>query len=326
MNEASRRQLRIVWIGFHMEGYPALEAILEQGVRVEAVITLDQDASSKRSGVIDYGALCDRFSVPLHRIRHINDAESVELLRRLAPDVAVVLGWSQIIGAEALGTARLGFIGAHASYLPHNRGSAPVNWAIIRGETEGGNTLMWLSEGVDEGEIVDQAHFPIDRYDTCRTVYDKVAASNREMLLRLVPRLNAGESPGRPQPETDESILPRRRPKDGLIDWATSSEEVYDFVRALTRPYPGAFSWLGGKKYIVWDAVLLPYNAYPDAVAGEVVGPALNPGEGEACGQVVACGSGAVVLIELEAEDGSILKGRRLCEAMAEGDMWSNGE
>lgn len=315
--------LRMGWIGFHREGLPALEALLAAGIRVEAVLTLAEPQLAKRSGACSYEDLCRRFGVPLHKIRHVNDPESVALLRSLSLDVAFVIGWSQIVGREALGTARLGMVGAHAALLPHNRGSAPVNWSILRGETQTGNTLMWLSEEVDGGTIIDQAAFSITPYDTCATVYDKVAESNRDMILNLVARLASGERPGRPQPITDEPILPRRRPADGAIDWSGTAKQVYDFIRALTRPYPGAFSSLDGHRWLIWDAALLPGNPYRGTRPGGVIGPMLHPEPSHACGQIVACGEGAIVLLEIESPERGILRGPSLAEQPWNGKTWS---
>src|SRR4051794_11319961 len=105
--------LRIGWIGFHMEGIPALKAVLEQGTPVQAVITLNEQQLGKRSAAADYGPLTRRYGVPLHKVANINDGESIRLLRELALDVAVVLGWSQIIRPPALHCCRMGMIGAH---------------------------------------------------------------------------------------------------------------------------------------------------------------------------------------------------------------------
>jgi methionyl-tRNA formyltransferase len=313
--------LRIGWISFHREGFPALKTLLARGVRVEAVITLAPEQLAKRSGAADYGPLTRRFGIPLHQVASINDPEAVKLLTDLALDVAIVLGWSEIIRPPALTSCRLGMIGAHASLLPHNRGSAPVNWALIRGETRGGNTLMWLANGVDTGDIIDQVSFPIDDHDTCATVYDKVAESNREMLLRLLPRLLEGERSGRAQPRGDEALLPRRRPQHGRIDWAQDARAVYNFIRALTRPYPGAFGWLDGRQWLVWQAALFPGEAGAGAAPGEVLGPVVSPTP-DACGQAVACGRGVVILLEVEDSDDRVLWGRELSVQLWKGKVW----
>src|SRR6266516_402460 len=227
--------------------------------------------------------------------------------------------------AAALQLARTGMIGAHASLLPQLRGSAPINWALIRSERQTGNSLIWLAQDVDRGAIIDQTAFCITPYDTCASLYERVAASNRDMLLRLVPRLLAGEHPGRVQPAADEPVLPRRRPADGRIDWRQPSRAVYDFIRALTRPYPGAFSWLEGRRWTIWHAAHLPAENGPGlrATPGAVLGPVVSPVEAT-CGQMVGCGAGAVVLLELQADDGTVLRGRELSDQPWTGKRWNN--
>jgi len=315
--------MRLGWVGCHQEGLPALEGLVDAGAAPVAVLTLRPELAASRSGAADYAPLCRRLGLPLHHVANINDADTVALLGRLALDVLFVIGWSQILRAPALRSARLGAIGAHASLLPRNRGSAPVNWALIRGESEGGNSLIWLAEDVDAGDLIDQTAFPITPYDTCASLYARVAASNREMILRALPRLRAGERPGRPQPRTAEPALPRRRPNDGCIDWAGPSGRIYDFVRALTRPYPGAFSWLEGRRWTVWRAARLPAGVTPPAPPGRILGPVTSP-EDAACGQAVACGDGAVILIEIEDGEGRTLRGRALSEQAWAGKAWGH--
>jgi methionyl-tRNA formyltransferase len=313
--------MKIGWIGFHMEGLPALQAVLERGIPVQAVITLAPEQRARRSAAVDYGEVTQRFGVPLYQVADINSPEALALLRELALDVVFVLGWSQIIRPPALTSCRLGMIGAHASVLPHNRGSAPVNWALIRGEKHTGNTLMWLANGVDTGDIIDQVSFTITPYDSCATLYEKVARSNSDMVLRLIPRLLSGERPGHKQALNGEAISPRRRPEHGGIDWSQDNQAVYDFIRALTRPYPGAFSWLDGTRWWLWNAALCPGEAPVGTRAGEVLGPVVSP-VAAACGQAVACGRGLVTLLEVQGEDGRCLKGQELSEQAWRGKVW----
>ncbi len=319
--------MRFGWVGCHAEGRPALEALLDAGAPIAGIVTLQPELAARRSGAVDYAPLATRHHVPLYRVGNINDPDGHAALRALDADIVFVIGWSQILHAPALRLARSGMIGAHASLLPHNRGSAPVNWALIRGERRTGNSLIWLAEDVDGGAVIDQTMFCITPYDTCASLYERVAASNRDMLLSLVPRLLAGDRPGRPQPAGDEPVLPRRRPADGRIDWGQSSRAVYDFVRALTRPYPGAFSSLDGRRWTVWHAARIPSvdgTGHP-GTPGAVLGPVVSPLEA-ACGQLVACGEGAVVLLELEADDGTVVRGRTLSEQPWTGKRWSNSD
>ena len=317
--------MKFGWVGFHMEGIPALEAVLASGAPVAAVLTLKPEVAASRSGAADYSALCRRFGVPLHFVTSINDPASRVLLEGL--DVVFVIGWSQILSPETLATARLGMIGAHASLLPKNRGSAPINWALIRGERVTGNSLIWLAEGVDAGDIIDQTEFQISPYDTCGTLYDRVAASNRDMIMRALPQLLRGERVGTPQPRSNggggSAVLPRRRPADGLIDWDQEACAIYNFIRALTKPYPGAFGWLDGRRWSVWRAGLLPAALSHGAAAGDVIGPVVSPLE-QACGQAVACAGGVITLLEVEGDDGTVYSGRRLAELPWTGRRWSH--
>jgi methionyl-tRNA formyltransferase len=317
--------MRFAWIGFHAEGLPALDALLSAGAPIVSVLTLDPAVAGARSTSASYAGLCDRFGVPLHFITGINELRSLEILERLTIDVAFVLGWPQTVRPAALRIPRLGMIGSHPGLLPRYRGAAPVHWAMIRGEEEAGNTLLWLSDRPLAGDIIDQTAFPITPYDTSNEVFSEVAHSNREMLVRLLPRLLAGERPGVPQPSIDgPGLLPRRRAADGRVRWSRSSRAIYDFIRALTHPYPGAFSRIDGRSWRIWKAALPPPGiASADCAPGEVVGPVVSP-VSEACGELVACGDGSLILLEVEAEDGTLLRGPALSEQHWTGKRWDD--
>ena len=312
--------MRIGWVGFHSEGLPALRAVLEQGVRLEAVLTLEPSLAVRKSGAIDYGSLCRDFGVPLYEIRNINNPPTVALLKALSLDLVFVIGWTQLVRREAMQQVRVGMLGAHASLLPSFRGRAPINWALIRGAQQTGNTLMWLAEQADRGDIIDQTVIPIQPYDTCATLYGKVAETNKSMILRVLPRLLAGQRPGRPQPEGDGPDLPARRPEDGVVNWADGAVQVYDFIRALTKPYPGAISWLDGRRFRLWECALLPGLCSAGASAGRILGAVVSPRE-DACGQAVACQTGSLVVLEMEDDQGNVLRGRRLSDQCWEGKV-----
>lgn len=315
--------MKICWVGFHAEGLAALRAVVEAGHDVAAVITLTPEAAARRSGASDYRSLCDELGLPLYDVGNINDEESLAILRSVAPQLLIVLGWSQILREPALSIPTVGVVGAHASLLPKNRGRAPVNWSIIRGEKLTGNTLMWLAAGVDSGDIIDQKAIPIEDYDTCATLYEKVAATNREMVLDLLDRLERGERPGYEQPHSDDPLLPGRQPADGVIDWNLPAVDVYNLVRGVTRPYPGAFSFLESTKTKIWTCALLPLES-PLATAGTVLGPLVSP-DPRACGQVVACGAGAVAVLEAETEDEGVFNGLALLGQDWRGKVFDDG-
>jgi len=302
--------VRIGWIGFHQEGIEALTAILEAGYLLDVVITLDKDTRAKRSADVDYDPICSSFGVTLYKIKNINEPKVVSLLQELNLDVVFVIGWSQIINNEALAAVKVGMIGAHASLLPKNRGSAPINWSIINGEMETGNTLIWLSEEVDEGDIIAHRKFPITDFDSCESLYRKVANSNREMILEIIPKILAGEKPGYSQIVNNFPVLSRRHPKDGIINWDSSARNIYNFIRAITYPYPGAFSYINGRCWKIWSAALLPFKS-TNSNPGEVIDIVVSPEE-KACGLVVSCVTGFLLLLEIESEDGYKIFGYEL--------------
>lgn len=267
--------MNIVWIGCHEEGIKAFKTVLESGKSVKAFITLDETTFAKRSaGSREYRDYCEKYNVAYYVVDTIKGEKAYELITNCKPDILVVLGWSEILPERLLNIPSIGTVGTHASLLPHNRGSAPINWAIIRGEHITGNTMMWLDKTVDTGEIIDQLEIPITIYDTCRSLYAQVAETNAKMLVKLITDLENGRRPSSAiKNEIDEPILPRRRPKDGLIDWNQKGKKVYDFIRALTKPYPGAFSFLNGEKWLIWEAALLPVSSKLNGLEpGEILG------------------------------------------------------
>jgi methionyl-tRNA formyltransferase len=313
--------MRFAWLGMHPEGIPSLSGLLEAGAPITAVLTLRRDLAAKKTAVADYRPLTARYGIKLHEIANINEPQALTLLCELAPDVVFVIGWHQIVRPQAVQIPKLGMIGAHASLLPHNRGSAPINWALIKGEQVTGTTIFWLGESVDTGEIIDQRAIPIAPFDTVATLYERVAQTNRQLLVELLPRLMAGERPVRDQPFANGSVLPRRRPADGLVDWTQPASAVYDFIRALTRPFPGAFAFLEGRRWQLWNATRLPSTATPIGLPGTILGPVVSPSP-EACGQLVACADSGLVLLEVESPEGKLIRGRELAELPWTGLRW----
>ena len=186
-NAAAPSGLSIVFVGCVREGYVSLEHLLRRGERVRCIFTLEDDLAARVSGAMSFDDLAARHAVPLVKVRSINEAPHVDRIRALAPDLVLVIGWTQLVKAPLLAIPRHGCIGFHASLLPRYRGRAPVNWAIIRGETMTGNTMMLLEEGVDTGDIIAQREIPIGFEDTCATIYQRVAESECDMLDEVLP-------------------------------------------------------------------------------------------------------------------------------------------
>jgi methionyl-tRNA formyltransferase len=279
---------RVIFVGAVHEAVPALGALLDGGADIAEVVTLPPERAASTSGFVDLEPLARAHGIPVRRCADINSAESVRHTRQLRPDLMVVTGWTRLLSAELLGVPPCGVVGFHASLLPRYRGRAPVNWAILRGETVTGNTMMYLDAGTDTGDIIDQQAVPITPDDTCATVYAKVGEAGAEMLRRHLPSLLDGSAPRRPQGPGCGPPLPKRTPAMGVTDWNRPARAVHDWIRALTWPYPGAFTFWGERKVMLWAAA-------PDASASREAAPGEVLGCGEA-GVRVATADGAILL------------------------------
>jgi methionyl-tRNA formyltransferase len=187
-----------------------------------------------------------------------------------------------MIKAPILALPRLGCLNLHGSLLPRYRGRAPVNWVLVHGESETGVTLHYMDEKPDHGEIVGQRRVAVERADTALTLYRKLAVAARGLLDEVLPLLAAGRAPRIPQDHKQSSYFGGRRPEDGRIDWSGPAERAYNLVRAVARPWPGAFTGFRGKKLIVWwgDTVPGPGSQAPGTLAEHRGSIAIQTGQG----------------------------------------------
>lgn len=303
---------RTLFVGTVEEGRRCLDALVEGGEPFAGIVTLNDRLAATTSGAVPFEDAAKKTGAPLLKVANLNAPANVEKVRALRPDLILVVGWTRLLGAELLRIPPLGCVGFHASLLPRYRGRAPVNWAIINGESTTGNTMFFLDEGVDTGDIIAQRPIPIDFEDTCATLYRKVADAAIEMLRENLPLLKAGRAPRKPQDHATATVMPRRRPEDGEIDWRRGARELHNWVRALTHPYPGAFTQAEGRTLFVWEA--RPAEAArPARPAGEVLGAS---GEG----LLVCTGDGVLAVrraqwegeMEVDAAVMAALAGRRL--------------
>jgi methionyl-tRNA formyltransferase len=237
-----------------MEASAPLKRLIEIGENILGLVTLDPESLVKVAGATDLAQITEDAQIPTLRIRNINQPEAVAWIREKTPDVVLVVGWTQLLKQELLRIPKIACLGFHASLLPKYRGRAPVNWAIINGETVTGNTMLKLEPDADTGDIVAQKTIPITDEDDCKTIYQKVGQTEVQMLEEVLPMIRRGVLPRKKQEDSQATVMPKRRPEDGLIAWGRSTREIYNWVRALTDPYPGAFSWLNGKRIWIWAA------------------------------------------------------------------------
>ena len=188
----------------------------------------------------------------------MKDPGVVKFVKNSAPDLVLVVGWYHMIPKIIRSIPSEGIIGIHASLLPKYRGGAPLVWAIINGERVAGITLFYFDEGVDSGDIIGQRKIHIGFEDTIFTVYKKAEKEGISLLRDMIPRIAVGNAPRSPQGERKGKIWPQRKPEDGKIIWSSPTQSIYNFVRAQTKPYPGAFTLHRGERLTIWEAK--PYD------------------------------------------------------------------
>lgn len=287
--------MRIVFLGASQFGMRCLRAALAApGCEVVGVVTAPRtfSISYRPQGVTnvlhaDAHEVCATANVPCVDLPAVamKDEALLAQVQAWRPDAFVVAGWYHIVPKawRALAPA----YGLHGSLLPHYRGGAPLVWAIINGERETGITLFRFDDGVDTGPVLAQGRTPIAPEDTIATVYARIEEIGEGLLRETLPRLADGTAIATPQDPAAGSSFPQRGPEDGLIDWTQPAPRLYDFVRAQTKPYPGAFFLDHGTKVVVWSAGIAAGTA------------ALAPGEIRRVGERVLAGAGAGTALEL---------------------------
>lgn len=233
--------MRTVFIGAVEGSAAALRAICDAGMAPDLVVTLPLDRASAHSDFADLGPLAEGCGAALLRVVRSNDPVLLDALRDLAPDLVMIIGWSQLVGAELCAIPRLGVLGFHPAPLPRMRGRAVIPWQVLTRQRQGGATLFWIGEGMDDGHIAAQALFAIDPDTiTARILYDRAVAEMAALLPPLLAELAAGRIPAEPQDHSRATVCARRRPEDGRIDWHRPAAEIELLVRAVGDPYPGA--------------------------------------------------------------------------------------
>lgn len=249
--EKKATKKKAVVFAYSSIGCECLSELLEGGIEVAAVFTHEDDPDEERwfTSVREL-ALKNGLAVRMPSQLAENEVKSI---RELAPDIIFSFSYRTVIPASILELAPLGAFNIHGALLPRYRGRACVNWAVLNGETRTGVTLHHMVARVDEGRIVDQESVPIGPEDTAHDVFKKMIPAAKEMLNRSLPSILKGEARGYEQDESQATYFGRRRPEDGLIDWTRTAQTVHNLVRAVTHPFPGAFSYWGEKKLFLWS-------------------------------------------------------------------------
>ncbi|MBQ6352471.1 MAG: bifunctional UDP-4-amino-4-deoxy-L-arabinose formyltransferase/UDP-glucuronic acid oxidase ArnA, partial [Lentisphaeria bacterium] len=294
--------MKCVVLAYHSMGCAAIGELLNAGIEIQAVFT-HRDKAGENIWFDSVAEFAGSRGIPVYAPENINHPVWINRIRAMAPDLIFSAYYRDIVKQEILDIPRCGALNLHGSLLPKYRGRVPINWAIINGETETGVTLHYMTSRPDAGDIIDQEKVAISDDDTAKSLFLKAVDAAKVMLKRALPLLAAGKAPRKAQNEAEATTFGGRRPADGEIDWSKSATEVRNLVRAVTRPYPGAFSFLGDRKCFFWSVKVVANPA--GAAPGTVI--SADP-------LVIACGKDAIEVEFAEFENGVYQTGSQLAE------------
>ena len=285
---------RVLFFGYSEVGYECLDLLLTRGDRVVALITHEDNPNEKIWFKTPAAAARDK-DIPIFTPEKVNTPEWVERIAALQPDLILSVYYRNMISSRILALPRLGAFNLHGSLLPKYRGRAPINWAVLHGEPRIGMTLHRMVKQADAGAIVDQEGVDLGPRDTAEQAFRKVLPCARRVLARQIDALLTGTAPETPQDESQATYFGGRKPEDGRIDWTQTSRQIFDLIRAVTDPYPGAFTEVGTARLMVWWAE-------PDTPATRALyAESTRPGEIlSLVPLVVATGDGALELTRAE--------------------------
>jgi methionyl-tRNA formyltransferase len=232
--------LNIAVLSNHFSGLDALVGLNRTIVPINLLITNDINAhKGVISGAVDLSSL----DIEIIELKSFDMKKDIHRIIELKIDILLVMGFQRLVPEEIINSVKVGAFGFHGSseFLPKGRGRSPINWGLIAGKKRFIPHMFKLESGPDSGDVVDHMIFEINNFDDCRSVYYKASLSMRTMIERTIPKLLSGGLVGTPQ-TGEPSFFQKRTPSDGVIDWSNTTEQIHNWVRALTKPYPGALS------------------------------------------------------------------------------------
>ncbi len=301
--------MRTVIVGNRKLARQLLQHTLTERWNVVGALVPKGELAATQSNFVPFSELVADTECVLHETADINSTETFRWLREVDPDLCLCGGWSQIIDERILNVPDDGFLGFHSSQLPEGRGGAPVNWSLITGAKEVWISLFYYEPGVDAGDVLTQGSVPVEHRDDIGTVFDALANEACRLVSSVRESLETRTVTAKPQSLSEATYRPRRQPQDGIIDWNREPDEQYNWIRAQTDPYPGAYTFCEGDKLTIWDGKPVDVSS-ENTAPGEVVD--IIPGEGFD----VRTGGGVLRLTRLKPENRvSRWADRYACEA-----------
>jgi methionyl-tRNA formyltransferase len=255
--------MKSILIGSVNSSKNMLQEMIKSDFPVDMVFSLDENYSKNVSGYYPIHEIAEENNIPFRKFKKINDPEHIDMIRKIEPDYIFIIGLSQLVGRSIIEAAKKGVIGFHPTPLPKYRGRAAMVWQVLLGVKKTKCTLFFIDEGIDSGDIIGQEEYVIDDTDYAIDVSKKCQQAFKSLISRVLPKLLDGSIVPIKQDEHEATYLLKRTPEDGLINWEKPVESIQRLIRAVSRPYPGAFSNYDGKhKIIFWKADYLENTKY----------------------------------------------------------------
>lgn len=292
--------MRVLFMGTPDFAVPSMRAILEGGHEIVLAVT-QPDRPAGRGNSVRFSPVKEEaliHGIPVFQPEKVRDPEAAARLAAVEPDVAVVIAFGQILPEAILSIPRLGCLNVHASLLPAYRGAAPIQWAIINGETMTGVTIMQMDKGLDTGDILAVKEVPVADDETGGSLHDKLAVAGAELMKETLPLIEAGAIVPRKQGETTTMYAKMLKKETGCIDWHDDAARIERLIRGLS-PWPSAYTRANGKTLKIWKAAVVPEEELPQtdpsAVPGDII---LRKPDA----LYVLTGNGALSLLEVQME------------------------
>ena len=262
--------MHAVVFAYHDVGVNCLKALLGAGIQIDLVVT-HQDDPNENVWFGSVAKLCEEKKIP-YITPNVNQLmDLIPQIQKLSPDYLFSFYYRHMIPAELLACAKIAALNMHGSLLPKYRGRAPVNWAILHGETETGATLHIMEVKPDAGDIVGQSAVPIAPNETATEVFGKVSQAAVAVMNQVLPELVQGQIPRKPNNLAEGSYFGGRKPADGQILWHQTAQQVHNLVRAVAPPYPGAFTdWQGQRMIVARTSLEGPFPGQLDLQASGI--------------------------------------------------------
>ena len=240
-----------------------LEAMIQTKFPISHVFSVDENYSANISGYQPIHEIAERNNIPYTKIQKINDEANVKIIQELEPDYIFVIGFSQLVKKAIIESAKVGVVGFHPTPLPKMRGRAANVWQVLLGVHETKCSLFFIDEGVDSGDILGQQEYVIDDEDYALDVDRKINEASFKLAIKVLNDIKNGTLNPVKQNEDEATYLLKRSPEDELIDWSNSIVDIHRLVRAVSKPYPGAFGMYDGKhQIIIWRAEMQKNTKY----------------------------------------------------------------